>query len=288
MKNFIQFMLILLVVSMIACTPTGTTTENAPGRNPVIVMLWETPKGLNVPESVMYDKKNQLLYVANIGGKPTQKNNKGFISRVNLDGSIKDLVWVAGLNAPKGMGILGNTLYVTDIDRVVAINIPTAGIIKTWNVEGAKFLNDIAVDSYGNVFITDMKSKTIHIIKEGQLNSFLALEYNRPNGLFMSGKALLVGTAEGLLRIDTQTKIIKLEIDHRGGIDGVKAIGDGRYIVSDWKGKVQIIEKGQAPVVLMDTSVQKINAADFEYIPDKNLILIPTFFNNRVVAYDLR
>lgn len=32
----------------------------------------------------------------------------------------------------------------------------------------------------------------------------------------------------------------------------------------------------------------KLDAADFEYIPDMNLILIPTFFDNRVVAYQLK
>jgi hypothetical protein len=42
------------------------------------------------------------------------------------------------------------------------------------------------------------------------------------------------------------------------------------------------------PVVLMDTSARKINAADFEYIPGENLVIVPTFFCNRIVAYQLR
>jgi sugar lactone lactonase YvrE len=288
MKYFIKSMILLTVFSLIPFTPAGNTTENTIGKKPSMVLVWETPKELAVPESVMYDAKQKLLYTSNISGKPTLKNGKGFIAKVNLDGSIEDPAWVTGLNAPKGMGIAGETLYVTDIDRVVAIGILTGVVNKIWEVEGAKFLNDIAVDPDEKIFISDMATKRIHVIQEGQLSTFLVLDYERPNGLCMSGNTLLVGTAQGVVTIDTRSKGIAMEIAHHGGIDGIKPLGGGRYIVSDWKGKVQIIEKGQTPVVLMDTSVQKINAADFEYIPEKNLVIIPTFFDDRLTAYQLR
>ena len=78
-----------------------------------------------------------------------------------------------------------------------------------------------------------------------------------------------------------------MEIPNKGGIDGLKKIRKGTYIVSDWKGKTQLIGKDKHPTVLLDTTDKKINAADLEYIPDKRLIIIPTFFDNRVVAYKL-
>ena len=192
------------------------------------------------------------------------------------------------MNAPKGMAKIDSILYVTDIDRIVVININLAKIVKIVDVEGASFLNDIAVDGTGVVYITDMATKTIHVIKEGQLDSFLVLEYNKPNGLFMRGSTLLVGTADGLLKIDIPSKKVVLEIVHPGGIDGLKPLGGGQFIVSDWKGKIEIIEKGRSPVLLMDTSAQKINAADFEYISDKKWVIVPTFFDNRILAYHLQ
>ncbi|MBU1536438.1 ATP-binding protein [Myxococcota bacterium] len=279
--------IVMLGLSLIACTSKGKKTKKTPEKAPTMVRVWDT-KGFKVPESVMYDPKSQLLFVSNIGGNPTQKNKNGFIATVNLMGVTQNPFWLTGLNAPKGMGILGETLYVTDIDRVIAINIPKAAIEKTWTVEGAKFLNDIAIGGDGSVFITDMMAKKIHIIKGGQLDTFLVLQYDRPNGLFTTGSTLWVGTALGLVKIDTRSKTITLEIDHKGGIDGLKALGDGGFLVSDWKGKVEIIKKGKAPVVLSDTSHEKINAADFEFIPQKNLIIVPTFFDNRIVAYQLR
>ncbi len=253
-----------------------------------ITEAWSTSKDLKVPESVMYDKASHILYVANINGKPTEKNNMGFISKISLDGKIVTLKWVDGMNAPKGMGLKDNLLYVTDIDRIHVIDKNKDQITKTHDVSGAKFLNDIAIDSKGNVYITDMFTKKVLILKNNKVDTWIDLnEYSKPNGLFMEEPDLLVGTADGLLRINLNKKDIKMEIPNKSGIDGLKKIRKGEYIVSDWKGKTQLIGKNKRPIVLLDTSNKKINAADLEYIPDKRLIIIPTFFDNRVVAYQL-
>jgi hypothetical protein len=253
-----------------------------------ITEVWSTSKDLKVPESVMYDKAKHILYVANINGKPTEKNNMGFISKISLDGKIVALKWVDGMNAPKGMGLKGNMLYVTDIDRIHVIDKNKGQIIKTHDVSGAKFLNDIAIDSKGNVYITDMLTKKVLILKNNKVATWIVLnEYSKPNGLFMEEPDLLVGTAGGLLRINLNRKDIKMKIPNKGGIDGLKKIRKDEYIVSDWKGKTQLIGKNKHPIVLLDTTDKKINAADLEYIPDKRLIIIPTFFDNRVVAYKL-
>ena len=255
---------------------------------PRITEVWSTSKDLKVPESVMYDKENHIIYVANINGKPTEKNNMGFISKISLDGKIVTLKWVDGMNAPKGMGLKDNLLYVTDIDRIHVIDKNKDQIIKTHDVSGAKFLNDIAIDSKGNVYATDMLTKKVLILKNNKVDTWIDLnEYSKPNGLFMEEPDLLVGTADGLLRISLNKKDIKMEISNKGGIDGLKKIRKGEYIVSDWKGKTQLIGKNKRPIVLLDTTNKKINAADLEYIPDKRLIIIPTFFDNRVVAYKL-
>jgi len=38
---------------------------------------------------------------------------------------------------------------------------------------------------------------------------------------------------------------------------------------------------------LLDTSVVETNLADFAYLPDRHLIIAPTWTDNRVVAYEL-
>ncbi len=277
--------MICLIFLFLIATPLAADQPMA--KAPGIKPLWQTSQELQVPESVMHDQQRQVLYVSNIAGKPTEKNGKGFIAKVNLDGTIQTLHWVTGLNAPKGMGIFKNTLYVTDIDRIHAIDIPSGKISKTWNVEGAKFLNDIAIDPIGNVYISDMNAKVLYAIRNANIALLAALEQDFPNGMLMQGDRLLVGTAQGVFNVDPATGNVKEVVPHRGGIDGLRYLGDGKYVVSDWQGKVQIIEKGKAPVVLFDTTREKINAADLEYIPEKRLLLVPTFFDNRVAAYQL-
>lgn len=256
--------------------------------SPKAVEAWRTPPELMVPESVMFDAERQILYVANIVGKPTDKDGQGFISQVTLDGAIKKLRWVEGMNAPKGMGILAGTLYVTDIDRVHAIDIAAGSIKKTWEAPEAKFLNDIAIDPQGTVYISDWVGKALYTLSNDRLALLLAVPQDKPNGMLMENGRLLVGTAEGVYEVDPGAKTLTRRIAHTGGIDGFKPLAPGRYIVSDWAGKTQIIEKDKPPIVLLDTTAQKVNAADLEFIAEKNLLLIPTFFDNRVVAYRLQ
>jgi hypothetical protein len=256
--------------------------------SPKAVEAWRTPPELMVPESVMFDAERQILYVANIAGKPTDKDDQGFIAQVTLDGAIKKLRWVEGMNAPKGMGIFQGTLYVTDIDRVHAIDIAAGSIRKTWEAPEAKFLNDIAIDPQGTVYISDWVGKVLYTISNDRLAVLLSVPQDKPNGMLMENGRLLVGTAEGVYEVDPGAKTLTRRIAHAGGIDGFKPLSPGRYIVSDWAGKTQIIEKDKPPIVLLDTTSQKVNAADLEFIAEKNLLLIPTFFDNRVAAYRLQ
>src|SRR5262245_62784665 len=59
---------------------------------------------LKMPESVLYDGGNKVLYVSNIEGTdPWGKDGQGSIGKVGVDGKIIKVDWVTGLNAPKGL-----------------------------------------------------------------------------------------------------------------------------------------------------------------------------------------
>jgi DNA-binding beta-propeller fold protein YncE len=95
--------------------------------------LWETPANLKNPESVAYAPKQNVLFVSNVNGKPDEKDQNGFISKISpYNGTIIDLNWVTGLNAPKGMAISNDNskLYVSDITDLVEIDIVNGKIIK--------------------------------------------------------------------------------------------------------------------------------------------------------------
>ena len=251
-------------------------------------LIWETKKVLKVPESVYYRTKNNMIYVSNINGKPSAKDGNGFISLLNEDGQIVKLQWATGLDAPKGMAIKGDYLFVSDIDRLAEIDLNNGKIIRFIGFPGAKFLNDVAVGQDGEIYVTDTDLGAVFVLKAGKAHLWSTNPLLKgANGLAEKRGKLFIGASGHLLEANTKTGKIRIIAHVAGGIDGLIPLGNGRFILSDWAGKIQLISADKAPVVLSNTTKQKINAADLGFIPGKKIILIPTFFDNRVVAEQL-
>src|SRR5580765_5056519 len=97
-----------------------------------LVKKWETDSVLKVPESVLFDAGNKVLYETNIDGTdPWGMDGKGSVGKIGLDGKIINVEWVSGLNAPKGMGLYKGKLYVADLGRLAVIDINGGKIVKT-------------------------------------------------------------------------------------------------------------------------------------------------------------
>jgi len=247
-------------------------------------LIWETPSDLNIPESVLKNSDN--IYVSNINGDPTQKNGAGYISKLSAEGKIMEQEWITGLNAPKGMGVFDNKLYLTDIDQLVVVDMADAIILERYNAENAIFLNDIDIDSKGRVFISDMQQKEIYIFENNELKSWLKDHLELAvNGLYVEGYYLMAGVENTILKINIESKKITAYIDNTGPIDGLEAYGDGRFIFSDWTGHVYIASPGKEKTLLLDTSKEGVNAADIWYVQETKILYVPTFLDNRVVAY---
>jgi sugar lactone lactonase YvrE len=250
---------------------------------------WETPALLGVPESVCFDTDRNVIYVSCIVGAPADKDGNGYISKVSADGHIIAAEWVKGLNAPKGMGIAGNYLYVSDITRVVWIDIARSEIAGSLEIPGSQFLNDITSDGKGNVYVSDMNGNAIYVIADGKYKLLAkSEELNGPNGLFFEGNRLLAGLKDRVVSIDPAGGSMKDYILHTGGIDGLVPDGKGNYLISDWSGRIHLIHPSKEKEKLLDTTPDEINAADIDFVISKKLLLVPTFFDNRVIAYELK
>jgi hypothetical protein len=282
---------IMLISSILWCcfaSINGYSQDVKIFQSDKLVKKWETPPELLVPESVCLDPTGNVLYVANINGKPTEKDGNGFISKLSVDGKILELRWVTGLNAPKGMGIYKGKLFVTDIDRVAEIDIKSKEILKFYDFPEARFLNDIAVDQNGAVYISDMMGTSIYRIYDGKAEKWLDdKSVTAPNGLFIDQNQLLIGCNK-ILRAGIADKKITTWLTKTGSIDGLEGTGDGRYLFSDWQGNVYLIGTDEKIEKILDTSPAGINAADIEFIPSMKLLLVPTFNDNRVMAYEFK
>jgi hypothetical protein len=270
---------------------TDTTAAKdtvAPPPAVVVEQSWSTDTTLRTPESALFDKERNVIYVSNVNGVPTDKDKNGFISKLTPDGQIQTLEWVKGLDAPKGLGLYKNKLYVTDITRLVEIDIEKGKIVKTYEVPGAKFLNDVTIDTAGLVYFSDSETSKIHTLSNGKVSTWLDKNLNKPNGLLIESNRLLVASYGGMdfKSIDLSSKEVTGITAEVGAGDGVEYFGKvGHYIVSDWNGTVFLVEPDGKKNLVLDTKGDKINSADVDFIIETSTLLVPTFFNNRVVAY---
>jgi DNA-binding beta-propeller fold protein YncE len=246
--------------------------------------VWETTAELKTPESVLFDEENEIIYVANINGDPTAKDGNGFISILNADGSEKNLEWVKGLDAPKGMALSNGKLYVSDIDRLVEIDVRTGKIVSRYHAANAVFLNDVAACSNGMILVSDTRTARIYALVNGSLSVWVEGEpLEAPNGLFTEMGKLYIGD-KNIYEADIKTKEIKQIIADAGGVDGLEKNNEGEFVFSNWPGRVFVHRNGKN-VKILDTTAEEINTADLDFALKLNLVLVPTFFDNKVVAY---
>jgi sugar lactone lactonase YvrE len=276
----------------ILLTVIAGISATAPAGAVHLARKWATDSVFEVPESVCWDSERKILYVSNISGSPTGKDSTGFISRVSIDGDVRKLKWITGLDAPKGMAVFEGILYVSDIDHLVVIDIRTDRVIDRHRAEGAVFLNDVTADNEGNIYVSDSsrENSAIYRFSGGELEVFLRhKEIQSPNGLCMHGDRLIVGNSGDatLKAVDLETREVTKEVNVGFSIDGLRIDDRGNFIVSDWKGRTALIEPDGGIYTLLDTRAEKVNSADIEFVEEYGIVVIPTFHDNRVVAAKL-
>lgn len=254
--------------------------------------------GLQTPESVLHDAVADVYLVSNINGSPFAKDDNGFITKIAPDGSILEQTWIDGasaevtLNAPKGLAIVGDILYVSDIDTVRMFDRVTGASKGEIKLQGATFLNDISASADGTVYVSDsgfkegfkpsgtdaiyklVDGKAVVLIKDKTLGG--------PNGLLASVTGVMVVTfGSGELytvALDgTRGESQKLP---SGSLDGIVPLADGRIAISSWEANAVLVGKqGQAfEVAVAETP----SPADIGYDAKRNRLLIP-FFQEGVV-----
>jgi sugar lactone lactonase YvrE len=262
-------------------------------QRPDVVKFWETNRDFKTPESIAYDAHRKCLYVSNYDGyNPSNNQGKQFVSKVSLSGKVEKLKWAQGLNNPTGLSIYKDKLYVVERTNLVEIDTEKGEVSKRYPVPQPGFLNDIAVDGSGLMYISDSRKHIIYRFSGGKIEEWIkGGEIRNPNGLHVCGKELIVGNnGDNCLKaIDLESREIRTIVNLGPGIiDGIQTDQEGNFIVSHWEGKVYRISPSGQVSKLLDTTVPGTNCADLEFVKEKNLIVIPTFSVNKVMAYELK
>lgn len=253
--------------------------------------VWTSDSLFLKPESALYDPAKKVVYISNINGQYLAKDRNGFISRIKTNGKIESLKWVEGLDNPQGMGLYKDKLYVADINRVVQINTTTAKIENVFKVDSAKFFNDIASDSNGDMYISDYLMNKIYKITGGKIEVWLDYNFlSNPNGLLCTkDDVLLLNMKDGTAyTINKSTKKYKKILSGIDNLDGIVSDGSNGFFVSGcWQGQIFHIDSDGNKKLIIDLGEEKIIAADIEYIANKKLLIIPTLYKT-VIGYKLR
>lgn len=287
---------VLIVPVLVVCSFSLIPAAGAAVEKPALA--WESSTGFAQPESVVYDSDRNQLYVSNMQGGFLEKDGNGYLSKVDMTGKVITEKWIEGLNAPKGLAIVAARLYITDIDELVEVDLEYDKIEKRFPAPGAKFLNDIAIDANGNVYVSDTLDNKIYRLKDGELKVWAeGSELNSPNGLFAEADRLVVGTwgdpeADFSTKVPGTMKAVSLEGakvsklgkgSPIGNLDGVEADGTGKYWVTDWSaGKLFKID---AKGVVQEILSLGQGSADLEFVAEQGLLIIPVMSQSKLVAY---
>jgi sugar lactone lactonase YvrE len=279
------------------------TVEDPAAEGPGPVTLSE---GFSTPESVLYDADEDVYYVSNISGAPLEENGQGYISRITAADRNVEARWIDGtseevtLNAPKGMAIVGDELWVTDITTVRRFDRQTGASRGEIRIEGAMFLNDL-VSAGGNVaYVSDSglqaaadgfeptgSDAVYRIDRDGSVERIAAGEnMNRPNGLAVRNSEVWVVTfgANELYRLDDGEKADVQNLP-AGSLDGLILLDDGSVLVSSWEaGAVFRGREGSFETVIEDVD----SPADIGYDTRRDLVLVPHFMDDQVSIHPLR
>lgn len=256
----------------------------AAGQDHKLEKIWETDSIVAVPESVL--PVNGTLYITLIDGQSWEADGKGGVAKLDADGKNYQAGWITGLNAPKGMGIAGNRLYVADMSEVVIIDIAKGKIEKKIAIESATGLNDITVASNGIVFASDSKSGKIWRVENDTASLYME-NLKGLNGLKSVGDELIIAAGKSFIKADAQKKTTAIAELPQGG-DGIEPVGNGDYIVTAWGGYIWYVYADGRIETLLETHQQKKNTADIGYDPEKKIVYVPTFNAKTVVAYQLK
>ncbi len=196
--------------------------------------IWATTAAFKSPESAAISHNHRSIFISNVNGY--ERNGAGFISRLSLDGEVEDLVWLDGLNAPAGIAVAGDTLWVVDLDRLAEIDIP-GGRIRAFYPSPDKdaLLNDVAVSDAGEVFVTGSASNSVYVLAGSELTLWYKDDENLAyaNGIHATPDEIIVA-AYHLVRINRADKEVAVIGDRETlfDLEGVKPDGAGGFYVS--------------------------------------------------------
>jgi sugar lactone lactonase YvrE len=258
--------------------------------HPTVREIGRTGREFLFPETAIYDAERKVFYVSNYDAyRFSYTGGAQHLSKLSTVGEVIEAEWVGDLSNPTGMAWCGGKLLVVERAGIAEIDVDAGEVVSRTPIPGARFLNDIAVDSAGAAYVSDSNGHVIYRIADGSVEAWLSGDQIRqPNGLHISGGKLYIG-----INSDVSVKVIDLETKEietlvrfdRGVIDGIEGSAGGELLVSLAEGKLFAVNRSGECRKLLDTTAPGFSCANFCHVPESDLLVVPTLSDNRVVLY---
>lgn len=259
----------------------------------------EAQRPLDAPEAAYWHAGSRTWLVSNLGGGLSlARDGIGWLARYDEQGRLLDPRWVEGMDAPTGIASVGNLVYVADRGGVHEIDVQQAKLLRTIEIPGSRFLNDVAAAPDGDLFVSDFQANRIYRL-DRERKPEIWLESDRlenPNGLIVDGDDLVIATWGPMT--DPKTFAVKhpgtiLKANRTSGklsplgtgdpiasFDGIVKVG-GDYFGTDWpNGRLLRISKAGAVREVL-TGFHQL--ADLGYDPSSHTIAMPVMSDNRLI-----
>jgi hypothetical protein len=294
----------LLAASLAACAsagPPATATSTGSGTGATAIKPWFVRDGFVAPEAVRYDPDQDVYFVGNWGpGAASATDNNGYISRMKPDGQIENLKFIAGgtnhvvLHAPRGMYIVGDTLWVADADAVRGFNRRTGDKVANVDFSGFDrgFLNDVAADATGTVYVTDTGRNKLYKV-QGQGGPTVVVAdsvLGAPNGITWdaaNNRFIIVpfGGYKGIRAwVPGTTTLTDAGMSTGSKYDGVEVLSGGRVLVASQADTSLHLFSGTSGHAIIHTLGPP---ADIAVDTKRNRVAVPVVAMNHVEIYEL-
>jgi len=267
----------------------------------------EPQPGFSTPESVCYDASGDVYLVSNVDGGAVEKDGKGYILKVQPGDGTRSM-WIHGgqtgvtLNAPKGMALVGNVLWVADIDVVRKFDRGSGAPMGEVAIEGATFLNDVAGGPDGSVYVSDSgldanfeatgTDAIWKIAPDGAVTALIrGTELGQPNGISAQRAGLYVvswrdGTFYEVDYRGARTELGKAPQKKLDGLVRVELEVDGKdgkrrqpaWFASSWDGSTIYRFALTGGVTALPVRLEQ--PADMGYDSKRNRLVVPLFGND--------
>lgn len=257
----------------------GQTVVAMPDATPADI-VWVAEGMFCEPETVLPLPDDTLL-VSNVCDFRTEGD--GYLTLLGADGKVIEDRQVDGLDSPLGMTIVGELLYVVDNNQIKIFRWPSYEQTGTIALH-TSVANDVAVASDGTIYVTDTARGEVAVVSPRDEHSLLigASQFKGANGIHLDGDILYVG-GERLWNVDLNDgSATTLGPAWLVDIDGIETESDGTLQVTPVGGP--LIRLADEIEVL---GGEGVSSANHGYAEALGLVLIPTGFDNTVIAIQM-